>query len=302
MKAIKKCDFCDSTAFKNLDFKSDLKKVPEGLTRKLNANFSGYICLNCRSIKNKYQFDNSKYLDGFYSQNVNYDRGEDGYDYTGNLVSEIISRAPDILELGSGQGALARHLKNQGVKVSVLEPDPGYMKILETDFKETFKEINDVNRKYSLVLSVAVLEHVEDTLEHIKEIFSKLIIDNGVLICQFPNVNSLSARLSLSKWDMIFEPGHNAIPSVVGLNILLRKNGFEIVKHKSASILSRGRLPFFWRRFFSLECVYKKLINSNRIFRAINRCMWTLQDLFELGETIVITVKRKSPGSLLKES
>ncbi len=293
MKTIEKCDFCDSTALKKVDFKSKLKKIPEGLTRKLSAHFSGYICINCRSIKNNCQFDNDKYLDGFYSQNKNYDRGEDGYDYTGNLVSEITSRSGDILELGSGQGALARHLKQHGIKVSVLEPDPGYRRILESDFQENYKDINEITKKYNLVLSVAVLEHAENIIEHVKEIFSKLISEQGVLICQFPNVNGLSARLNLSKWDMMFEPGHNAIPSIMGLERLFDKNGLQIVKHSSASILSRGRLPFFWRRFFSLEYRYKKLINSCKIFSAINRLFWRLQDIFELGETVVIIIKRK---------
>lgn len=286
------CWFCDSSAVKQESYIIE-GAVPDGLTRAPTGLFEGFSCKNCGSIMNSRGFDTSKYSSGVYSTVDSYQRPEPGYDYTGSLITEFLAKQDTALEIGCGQGSVSMFLKELGVKVEVVEPDEGFKKQLSQEF-HVFSDVCEVARKYRVCFSIGVLEHIEDPLQHIKQITSECLMPGGIYLCQFPNVRSWSRIISPSTWDMLFEPGHLSIPSVEGLIIASKKknSGFEVVRSFSSSILSRGRIPYFPRRYRGVERVMKGFLDKSVILRWLYRKAWESLDCFGMGETVVVAFRR----------
>ena len=294
----KVCKFCGSHKVRLLQYHSHLKKIPLGLTRNNEALFVGIQCRICGSIENKNKFDPNKYFDGYYSNFSNYSRDilEPKYDYTGKLIERLKKdKEKKILDFGAGEGNLALYLREQGYNIDVLEADPGYTKLLEKNFTRVYRDISQLVGLYDVVLSLGVLEHVSEPVDHIKEICNNVLKPDGVYIAQFPNPKSLGARLNLQRWDMLFESGHNFIPSAIGLKIFFEKNkklNIRVIESYSSSITSRGRIPWFPTRHYVLEKYYKKLINKFWIFDKLNKLLWNFQDIPSLGETTVVMFEK----------
>ena len=287
-----KCKFCAEDDMLEVIYNSRVSVVPSGLSRKEIATFNGYTCKYCKSVENKIKFDPNRYIDGYYSGVANYDRPSPSYDYTGNLAKYLKSKKGSILDLGAGQGAFALYLKQLGLDVDVSEPDVGYQKVLSENFNKVFDGIYDLERRFDTVVTVGVLEHVDDPIQHILDVFDKALDSDGELICQYPNVGSLTAKLNFRSWDMLFEAGHNYIPSLKGLEIALNNTDISIEQAYSSSITSRGRIPFTPTRNAGLERIYKKLCDNISLLQNVNRGLWHFQSFLGLGETIIVHLKR----------
>jgi hypothetical protein len=286
-----KCQYCGSNKFKKLSISNDCKSIPSGLTRSEHEIFEGIQCKKCLSVVNKNHLK-PNYSDGFYS-NIDYGRVLPSYDYTGNLISFILRHAKkEVLEIGAAGGNVARLLRGYGLTIEIVEPDVGYSRKLIEDGFRVYDDIDNVTKKYEVVYSIAVLEHVSDVLEFLKLCVNKLEV-NGLLVLQYPNVKSLSARFNLKNWDMLFEPGHLNIPSEAGLTRLIQYNfkDLKLEQTFSSTILSRGRVPFLPFRKASIEHGYRKLCNLSLI-RLFNSFLWGVLDYFRLGETIVVIYKK----------
>lgn len=277
-----------------LRVKSNLKSIPAGLTRGVQADFHGKKCSSCKSIISDKTFASEKYSSGFYSNNENYKRAIPGYDYTGDFVRRILKFADGerILDFGAGQGTTAEFIQNQGGLIDVLEPDRGFQEDLGSIFENVYVSSGELKQKYRVIYAIGVLEHLDD-IKQTFHLLSEKLQDGGVMIFQYPNVNSLSARLALKFWDMIFEPGHNFIPSEKGLKKFLQDSELEIVDGYSSSILSRGRVPWFPIRFDKIERNMIKLTRSSSVVRCIYEKLWQLQSRVGLGETLVVTIQKR---------
>ena len=219
-------------------------------------------------------------------------RNKIGYDYTGNLLSYLCTNINNsILEIGAGEGAVARFLKSKNFNIDLVEPDANYKKSLKKSFDTVYSNINSCKKKYDIIYSIGVLEHIYDMEKFILQC-KKLLNKDGLLIFQYPNITSLSSKLCLKKWDMLFEPGHLSIPSVKGFKMYLKKNDLRLDKSFSATILTRGRVPFVPCRNYNVELIYKKLTHL-KLFSRLNRYLWKLLDFFNLGETVVVIIKKK---------
>ena len=202
------------------------------------------------------------------------------------------SKGKKVLDFGAGQGSAALFLKSNGLNVDVLEPDKGYRDNLAKSFKNVFQDIESLKSEYSIIYSIGVLEHLEDIEDTTKRLLKKLC-NNGFLIFQFPNINGLSGLLRLKKWDMLFEEGHNFIPSLRGLKIFLNRKGIKIHKSYTSSIISRGRIPFYPGRTYFLEKYTSYLNENSSLIKWIYEKLWNFQSLLGLGETLVVVIKKE---------
>jgi len=288
------CPFCGSVSVKVLAVFSKLDSVPAGLTRGNDADFQGIKCLDCKSLAADELYDSEKYVSGVYSSSENYKHMKLSYDYTGDFVERVseFSKQGRVLDFGAGQGTTAKFIQNQGIAIDVLEPDRGFQEALKSAFENVYSSLDEVKIKYRVIYAIGVLEHLDEikvTLCHL----SDKLEDDGILLFQYPNVNSLSARLKLKSWDMIFEPGHNFIPSVDGLAKLLRGTDLEITDSYSSSILTRGRIPWFPIRLDKLERWMNKLVQASPIVRFIYEKQWEVQSRIGLGETVVVSIRSR---------
>ena len=288
------CPFCGSFSLKVVSVSSKLARVPAGLTRGNDANFQGIKCADCKSLTADELYDSKQYVSGVYSNSENYKHIKPGYDYTGDFVERVskFSRGGRVLDFGAGQGTTAEFIQSKGVAIDVLEPDSGFQKTLRGTFKNVYCSLDEVKIKYRVIYAIGVLEHLDD-IRATPCYLSEKLEDDGILLFQYPNINSLSARLMLGSWDMIFEPGHNFIPSVDGLMKLLNGTDLEIFNSYSSSILTRGRIPWCPKRFDKLEQWMKKLLHSSLIARFFYVKLWQFQSSIGLGETVVVSIRNR---------
>lgn len=86
--------------------------------------------------------------------------------------------------------------------------------------------------KYDSIVAWHVFEHIENPSIFLENI-SKIIAEDGVLIIEVPNQNSLGFRLTRNNWFHLDTPRHLFHYSYQSLNRLLEKYSFKIVGYKA---------------------------------------------------------------------
>jgi 2-polyprenyl-3-methyl-5-hydroxy-6-metoxy-1,4-benzoquinol methylase len=232
-----------------------------------------YKCPNCNSSFVSPRPD-IKYLNDFYSQNSGVYKsiseiieGEKNYPNSSldakrmvnNLISINKRKKGYFLDVGAGYGYCSKEAKANYLDVVSLEIGDFRTKALKElwDIEAVnllFEDFTDDEGKYSYILMSQILEHTIDPDLWIKKAY-KLLEAGGVICIAVPNFNSFF-RYILGKRDIfIIPPEHLNFFSPEGLRIILKKNGFEIIKLDFIS-----RLPFASR--FSKNKLVKDLLTS----------------------------------------
>ncbi|MGX1198713.1 class I SAM-dependent methyltransferase [Parvibaculum sp. MBR-TMA-1.3b-4.2] len=291
------CLFCGSSDLREYHFDSSLKRVPLGLTRGARETFDGHRCRNCGSIEKFATGGKIDYEEAPYSSSANYNAGHNkapqtfSYPYSHDILSAFPeSKDVRILEIGCGAGWLARYMRHNGYDdITLVEKDPGYVKALQAD---GFRVLPDPpeGEQFDIAISVGLLEHIDQPVDWLNGIMQSHIRPGGVFINQFPNVDSLGARLGLGRWDMLFEPGHIYMPSRKGLEARFGKE-YEL-SFFTSTILTRGRIPGFPVRFAGLEATWLAATEKSAVARGLNRLLWTAIDRAGKGETLTAALRR----------
>ena len=176
------------------------------------------------------------------------------------IVVELLKNCPPpakVLDFGCGEGALSERLKDLWYEVISSDIDDSNFKakteFVKLDFNdcESMRKFASENRKkFDVVLSIEVLEHIENIFLYIDTI-QEVLKTGGLLIMSTPNISSFISRLfflykgiphQFSKNDL---EGYGHINPISSLEIeyLLRRKGFDILKIKEG-----GDLPFLWFR------------------------------------------------------
>jgi len=78
-----------------------------------------------------------------------------------------------------------------------------------------------------------VIEHLPNPLETLSQLKERLL-PNGILEGQTPAANSFEHRLFGNRWSGYHAPRHTVVFSAAGLNNLLKRAGFEVVRINGA--------------------------------------------------------------------
>lgn len=136
-----------------------------------------------------------------------------------------IDNITTVLEFGSGPGpVLSELLRQRGLDVDIYDKYFSPQKIYE-------------NKKYDLITSTEVIEHIEKPLE-VFEVFSKHIKKDGylALMTQFHK----NEEEDFKKWWYKNDPTHICFFRPRTFETLANMSGFEIVKHDDVkSVLLR---------------------------------------------------------------
>ena len=164
-----------------------------------------------------------------------------------------------ILDIGCGNGSLARSLKTkgftnvygtdasiQGIEIAK-KIDPERFFVQDLNSKELPQELN--SKSFKIIISTEVIEHLYDPDSFI--VFCKDILlksGGGVLILSTPYHGYLK-NLILSifnKWDhhhtVLWKGGHIKFWSKKTLSQLLQNHGFKVTAFKGC-----GRIPYIWK-------------------------------------------------------
>jgi cyclopropane fatty-acyl-phospholipid synthase-like methyltransferase len=98
-----------------------------------------------------------------------------------------------------------------------------------TIFSEHLEKIGFQNDKFDIVTLFDVLEHIPDIKSFISEV-RRILKPDGLLVVQSPNIGSLMAKLTKSKWAWLCPPDHLYHFTPDTMSCFLTAQGFTIQK------------------------------------------------------------------------
>jgi SAM-dependent methyltransferase len=100
-----------------------------------------------------------------------------------DLIRESSQGRSRMLDFGAGTGTFAKLLRTKGVDVVCVEPDTHLAERLIRDGFLTFRDLNDVpDGSFDFILTLNVLEHVEDDWTSFRQLASKLAKGGRLLV------------------------------------------------------------------------------------------------------------------------
>lgn len=137
------------------------------------------------------------------------------------------------LEIGYGNGAFIKFMKNNGSKVEGVEIQPSLLEAAKKIGVPVQSSINDVTcGPYDLIVAFDVLEHL--TVEQLQSFFQKcksLLKDDGAMLFRFPNAESF-AGLGAQHGDFT----HITAIAQTKLQQIIEPCGFKIIKFEGELI------------------------------------------------------------------
>jgi len=150
-----------------------------------------------------------------------------------------------ILDVGSGTGNFASYLnKTFGCDVTCIDKDPQALNYIEKNFPEIktlngdFKNAN-IDTKFDVITMWGYIEHEFDPVITLKKA-SELLVTEGLLVIDAPNIEGKLAHKSLKDWPYLHSPYHICHFSPNTLSSLAKKTGFnpiELIYRKTGAYL-----------------------------------------------------------------
>ena len=121
------------------------------------------------------------------------------------LLGREIINSKRTLDFGSGDGAFFKFMSSSSFKIDALDP---LFKAIHIEQKNFYTKIEEVpDNQYDMVFMWHSLEHVQDLVNTINEVYKKLT-DNGTLVVAVPNHKSFDASCYKENWAALDVPRH----------------------------------------------------------------------------------------------
>lgn len=128
-----------------------------------------------------------------------------------------------VLEFGAGTGFLSELLQEKfNLKADCLEIDPTLLEILQQKGFKTYSKLNEIDKKYDLIFSSNVLEHIEKDVEVLSDL-RQLLRPSGKLMNYIPAFPILFSDLDVSV-------GHFRRYTKRELKLKLKEAGYKVDK------------------------------------------------------------------------
>lgn len=152
------------------------------------------------------------------------------------LIKKFKPKGNKILEIGCAKGdvlnALPDIYEKYGVEIN--QDATRYIKEHYSDIKIYNRKIDDpkfkCTVKFDVIIMWHVLEHIDDPYSFFKSII-KLLSDDGVIIFEIPNRDSLGFNFTKSCWFHIDAPRHLFFYNYRCLDKVLKKYGLKINRY-----------------------------------------------------------------------
>lgn len=188
---------------------------------------------------------------GLYYRSIPIHAAEQVHEQALELLQKYVSTDKKILELGSGSGALALRLHDNGYDIVATELDTGDwqasdVKVFQLDLNTQFSEAAAfVDARYDAVMAIEVIEHLENPSLFFREA-KKLLKPNGVLIFSTPNMLDLESRLKFVRAgsflffnrEMVWNGGHISILPFWLIEELLQKSELQILERRFIGVVN----------------------------------------------------------------
>ncbi len=155
-----------------------------------------------------------------------------------------------LLDIGCGTGLFLKSCKDAGIEGEGADVSQNALNFARNEFglnvfSKKVEEIAAEGKKYELITMWHVLEHMLEPAEEIKKI-KELLTDDGLLLIEVPNLNSIKFRLSGKKWKGGNHPlYHRSFFTAKTLRETLKRGGFADVRRiKFSYILSNKSFTY----------------------------------------------------------
>jgi 2-polyprenyl-3-methyl-5-hydroxy-6-metoxy-1,4-benzoquinol methylase len=203
-----------------------------------------------------------------------------------------------VLDVGSGSGSYIWTLKNLGWKVSGLEASDSMVKQSNANSLDVYCGFSIAEYwntpSFDFITLNQVFEHVDDSKKMLNEIHQSLF-ENGVLIMNLPNVESVPMHIFKSFWYGLDSPRHNVLYSPRVLKKMLNENGFNVISMYTASSTSgwSGSIEYLLRDFLHLK-ISSDQIRKNKWVNSFFKPIVKLCDLLGIGDNLYVFAKKQS--------
>ena len=182
----------------------------------------------------------------------------------------------DILDVGCGTGFLLDYLKKYSKSTSGVEKNKEFLKFLRKSGHIAYSDLHEVDKKYELITSFNVIEHVDNVISFIKSMYN-LLKKNGTLIIETPNSNDILLDLVGDEFkSFYYRIQHRNYFNEKSLNNLMKlcgisnysfsysqkyglNNLFNWVKYKEPGSMNKYEIKS------ELDELYKKMIENNKV-------------------------------------
>jgi 2-polyprenyl-3-methyl-5-hydroxy-6-metoxy-1,4-benzoquinol methylase len=209
-------------------------------------------CLSCDCIFVSGIEINKEYYDKYYEADYYSADKDDGFLIkTWSLIYKLLFNKKEsiilgyfkntknklsILDIGCGNGNFLISLDSKKFEKNGVEINPQGIKICEENginiYKKSIECIDFVEKKFDIITLWHVMEHLENP-QIIFEKLRKIIKDDGILIFQVPNNESMGFKFGKENWFHLDSPRHLAIPNKKTIEIICKKNGLRIIDIKN---------------------------------------------------------------------
>lgn len=160
------------------------------------------------------------------------------------VIIESFTPKGRILDLGCGTGTFLKVAKGRGWRPYGLEIGNWARAAAERiGFHitiATLKEAQFPSEYFDVVYSHTVVEHLDDPLSELREIY-RVLKNGGVMVaCGIPNFGSLPIRLGKDDFLSNRPPGHLNYFKRNTLKMIVEKSGFKVLKLASVSMSRRN--------------------------------------------------------------
>jgi len=166
-----------------------------------------------------------------------------------SMVSRHLTRRGAVLDIGAHSGALLSRLKDLGFsELTGTDLDITLFDVPGAEFKRL--ELNqsfasEFERKFQLVASTDVIEHLDSPRSFLQEVYS-LLEDDGWLVISLPNVASWEGRITFFLFGELwqFREGNYRTQRHISpitseqMVMMMQELGFEVVEMRAAGSFS----------------------------------------------------------------
>lgn len=161
------------------------------------------------------------------------------------IISDLINADCVVLDVGCGDGKIARVLKEKGCAVVGIEVDPAkahaashYARVFVGDAEDpaTIDQIRQLGIRFDCILCSHVLEHLKNPLRVLRNLTELCNPEGGFFVIALPNVAYWKVRLHLcmGRWEYqdegILDRTHLRFFTFHSALDLLRESGLQIVR------------------------------------------------------------------------
>ena len=204
--------------------------------------------------------------------------------YVADLFFSNIDKTENILDFGAGYGLITEKFKKKGYKISAVEINKTALEKLNDKNIDSYNLIEKVPKSINCIISLNVLEHIEDDDKYIKKFYNHLPQD-GKLILYLPSSNLIWTELD----DMV---NHKSRYSKSGIVELLNSNSFEIEKIFFVDFI--GWIVLFFLKMFRVKLDFDKRkikFYDKFIFRTFKFTDYFFKNI--IGKNLFIVASKK---------